>query len=101
MTTFVMVTRLSPEALPTPGTMESFEKRAMDHVKSACPTVRWLQSWAVLGPVDYVDVFEAPDIDTAMQVSAIFRTFGRVRSEIWPATEWPRFKKLIEALPAH
>lgn len=99
MTTFIMVTRLSPEAVPTPSNLESFEKRAMDHLKGACPTVKWLHSWAVLGPFDYVDVFEAPDIDTAMQVSAIFRTFGRVHSEIWPATEWSRFKELIHALP--
>lgn len=101
MTTFVMTTRLSPKALPTPGAMEDFEKRAMNHIRNDCPTVKWLHSWAVLGVCDYVDVFEAPDIETAMKVSAIFRIFGRVHSEIWPAVEWSNFKQLIHSLPEH
>lgn len=101
MTTFVMATRLTPEALPTPGALEHFEQRVMAHVRSDCAGVQWLHSWAVLGGFDYIDVFEAPDLDTAMQVSAIFRTFGRVHTEIWPATEWSRFRDLIRALPEH
>jgi uncharacterized protein with GYD domain len=101
VTTFVMTTRLSPEALPKPGAMEDFEKRAMSHIRNDCPTVKWLHSWAVLGSCDYVDVFEAPDIETAMKVSAVFRTFGRVYSEIWPAVEWGTFKQLIHSLPEH
>jgi len=99
VTTFVMITRLSPEALRAPSAMEDFEKRAMTHIRDDLPSVHWLHSWAVLGPCDYVDVFEAPDIDTAMQVSAVFRTFGRVHSEIWPATDWSRFKELLHGLP--
>lgn len=101
MTMFVMTTHLSPEALPTPNVVEDFEKRAMHHIHADCPTVKWLHSWAVLGGCDYVDVFEAPDIDTAMKVSAIFRTFGRVHSEIWPAVEWDKFKQLVQSLPQH
>lgn len=96
-----MMTRLSPEALPKPGAMEDFEKRAMSHIHNDCPSVKWLHSWAVLGAYDYVDVFEAPDIETAMKVSAVFRTFGRVHSEIWPAVGWSNFKQLIHSLPEH
>lgn len=99
MNTFVMITRLSPEALPSPIAMEDFEKRVMTHIHQDCVDVRWLHSWAVLGSCDYVDVFEAPDVETAMKVSAIFRSFGRVHSEIWPAIEWNRFKQLIQSLP--
>lgn len=101
MTTFVMMTKLSPEALPKPRSLEEFEKRAMTHLRQECPAVRWLHSWAVLGAYDYVDVFEAPDIDTAMKVSAVFRSFGRAHSEIWPAVEWSQFKQLIQSLPEH
>jgi uncharacterized protein with GYD domain len=101
MVTFVMLTHLSPEAVPQPSTVEEFERRVMSHVRQDCPSVTWLQSWAVLGAYDYVDVFEAPDIETAMKVSTIFRTFGRVRSEIMPAVEWNEFKHLIHALPKH
>lgn len=101
MTTFVMLTRLIPEALPVPSRIESLESRVMERVRSSCPDVRWLHSWAVLGRFDYLDVFEAPDIDTAMQVSALFRVFGRVQTELCPATGWEHFKALLDALPEH
>jgi uncharacterized protein with GYD domain len=81
--------------------MEDFEKRAVGHIEQECPDVTWIHSYAVLGPYDYLDIFTAPDIDTAMKVSAIIRTFGRAHSEIWGATEWGNFKDIIRSLPAH
>ena len=99
MTTFIMGTRLAPEVAPAPGHLDSFEQQVMERIRRSCPEVRWLHSWAVLGPFDYVDVFEAADIETAMRVSAIFRSFGRAHSEIWPAMEWAHFKELIHTLP--
>lgn len=88
MPVFAMLTRLSPEILRTPQAMEDLEHQAMEHIRAACPHVEWLHSWAVLGPYDYLDIFNAPDNETAAQVSALIRTFGRSYSEIWPATEW-------------
>jgi hypothetical protein len=32
---------------------------------------------------DYLNVFTAPDIEMAMKVAAIIRTFGHARTEIW------------------
>jgi hypothetical protein len=42
-----------------------------------------------------VDVFQAPDIETATKVSTIVRTFGHAQTEIWAATEWQRYKDII------
>jgi uncharacterized protein with GYD domain len=101
MQIFILLTRLSPEALRAPPAMENFEKRAVAHIEQECPDVKWLQSYALLGPYDYLDVFTAPDLQTAMKVSAIIRTFGRAHSEVWPAIEWDNFKNIIRSLPAH
>jgi len=99
MPAFAMLTRLSPEILRTPQAMEDLEHQAMEHIRAACPHVEWLHSWAVLGPYDYLDIFNAPDNETATRVSALIRTYGRSYSEIWPATEWARFKEILRGLP--
>ena len=94
MQTFVMLTKLAHATLTSPKMLEQIEQQVMEHVRHACPGVQWLASYAVLGPYDYVDLFQAPDIDTAMKIATIFRTYGHADTETWAATEWQRFKQL-------
>ena len=101
MATFIMLTRLAPEALTSPQALEKLEKKAMAKVRRECPKVKWLGNYAVLGPYDYVDIFSAPDIEAATKVSALIRTFGHAHTEIWAATEWARFKDLMRELPGN
>jgi len=99
MPTFVMLTRLNPDAVRSPRELEQLERDAMKRLREECPDVEWLSSYAVLGPYDYLDIFIASDAEAAARVSALIRTFGHARTEIWTATEWGRFKEIVRALP--
>jgi uncharacterized protein with GYD domain len=98
MATFIMLTRLAPAALQSPRTVEEAEQRVMARIKKECPEVAWQKNLAVMGPYDYLDIFEAPDIETAFKVSAIVRTLGSAHVEIWPATKWSDFKQWVREL---
>jgi uncharacterized protein with GYD domain len=82
MQTFVMLTRLAPDAAKSPKALEDLERKAVEAVKAKCPKVKWKDSYAVMGPYDYLDIFEAPDLATAAQVSALIRTFGHAHRDL-------------------
>jgi uncharacterized protein with GYD domain len=98
---FIMLTRLNPDAVRPPKGLETLERDAMKHVREECPKVEWLNSYAVLGPYDYLDIFVAGDIETAAKVSTPIRTFGYAQTDIWSATEWDRLSGRFRVRPAH
>lgn len=99
MSSFIMLTTLTHGALTSPSSLENLEREVMERVRAECPEVEWRSSFAVLGPYDYLDIFDAPDVEAATKVATIIRTFGHARTEIWGATEWDRFKDLVRYLP--
>lgn len=98
-TTFIMATRLSPEAAQSPQNLEELERKTAALIQAQCPEVQWLGNYSILGPYDYIDIFTAPDNETAMTVAAITRTSGHAYTEVWTATKWERFKELIRSIP--
>ena len=69
-----------------PSTIDELGQKVIDKLNAECPEANWIASYAVLGPYDYLDLFEAPDNETATKVAVIVRTFGHATREIWPAT---------------
>jgi uncharacterized protein with GYD domain len=100
MAIFIMLTRLAHGALRSPEQLEKLEKDVVERIeKELGKAVSWHANYAVLGPCDYLDIFQAADIEVAMKVSTIVRTFGHAHTEVWPATEWQRFKEIVRELP--
>ncbi len=100
MATYIMLTKLSPEALAGPGSVGDLNKKVEDRIRQECPTVKWISNYAVLGPCDYLDIFEAPDADAATKVALLVRSFGHATTETWVATCWDRFLTLAKGLKA-
>jgi uncharacterized protein with GYD domain len=60
--------------------------------------VKWVAHYALLGPYDFMDIYEAPDAETAHKVSMISRAEGAVTAESWQATPYERFLQLLETI---
>ena len=98
MSTYVMLTKLSPEALTRPETVKELNKQVEDRIRKEAPSVKWIANYAMLGPHDYLDIFEAPDADTATKIALLVRSFGHATTETWSFTPWDRFVQLAESL---
>jgi uncharacterized protein with GYD domain len=98
MATFIMTTKLSHQALTSPRSFEELSARVTERLRAECPQVEWWSSYVVLGPTDYLDIFTAPDVETAAKVAAIIRSYGHATTEIWPAVEWDAFKSIVKGM---
>ena len=95
METFVLMTKLSPELLGDPRGREAAGKAWLKKVASLCPDVKWLSHYALLGRYDFMDIYEAPDAETAHKVSYISRSEGAVEAESWHAVSYDAYLNLI------
>ena len=95
MPTYVVLTRLTPEAVKTPGELKRLERSVTDHIRKDCPQVKWIGNYAILGPYDYLDIFEAPDEMIAAKAVMIIRSYGHGQTETWTAMPWERFEIVL------
>jgi len=70
----------------------------LDQVKEKCPDVKFLAHYALLGPYDFMDIYEAPDDETAAKVSMISLANGAFHAESWPTIPYKRFVELAEEI---
>jgi uncharacterized protein with GYD domain len=97
MATYVVLTRLTPESVKTPADLKRLEKVVAERIRKDCPQVKWVANYAILGPCEYLDIFEAPDETVAAKVVMIIRSFGHATTETWTAMPWERFEIVIPA----
>jgi len=72
--------------------------RFLKLVKEKVPNVKWIAHYAILGPYDFIDIFEADNEHEAAKVSLLSRTVGADFAESWTAIKYSRFLKLVEDL---
>ena len=70
-------------------------KEWLKRVHDSCPEVKWIAHYALLGPYDFMDIYEAVDAETAHKVSYISRCEGAVEAESWHAVPYESYLGLI------
>ena len=98
MQTFVLMTKMAPEMSKQVKDQEELGRAWLDKVKEKCPEVNFVSHYALLGPYDFLDIYEAPDEETAAKVSLISLQSGAFLAESWVAIPYKRFVELAEEI---
>jgi len=98
MATYILVTKLSPELTRDLRKRAEIGRQWMERVKKDCPGVKFLAHYALLGPYDFLDIYEAPNEEIAAKVSMISLSSGAVSAESWTAIPYKKFLELIKDL---
>jgi uncharacterized protein with GYD domain len=98
MKTFILMTKLSPEMTRQLKDRAKIGRSWLDQVKEKCPDVKFTAHYALLGEYDFLDIYEAPDDETAAKVSMISLSNGALHAQSLTAIPYKRFLKLIEEI---
>jgi uncharacterized protein with GYD domain len=96
MALYVLMTKLTPEISGDLKKREAIGKEWKKKVDATCPDVKWHSHYALLGPYDFMDIYEADNDETAARVSLITRASGALAAETWPAISWSRYVDIIK-----
>ncbi len=95
MTTYIILSRFSPEAFRDPKEFKKLAEAVSAKIKSECPGVKWKDSFAMLGRFDVVDVVEAKDPKEIEKAAMIIRAYGHSTTETLIATPWKEFLAML------
>ncbi len=95
MPLYMLVTKLSGNILA--NRKEEGEKW-LKKVKEKVPNIKWVVHYAILGPYDFLDIFEANNEADAAKVSLLSREAGAIVAETWTAIPYVDFLDFIKDL---
>jgi uncharacterized protein with GYD domain len=96
MPIYILVTKLQ-----NPDLIERRKEQGEKYlqlVKEKVPGIKWIAHYAILGPYDFLDIFEAKNEQEAAKVSLLSRSAGAAFAESWTAIRYPEFLDLVEDL---
>lgn len=98
MPTYVLMTKLGPEITTNLKDRKQKGEQWKEAVSKKCKGIKWISHYALLGRYDFMDIFEAPDSETAARVSMLTRSLGAVEAESWTALAYNDFIDTIKDL---
>jgi len=96
MQTFVLMTKLAPDASKNIQDQAKQGRLWLQKVNEKCPEVNFIAHYALLGPYDFLDIYEAPNEEIAAKVSLISLQSGAFQAESWVAIPYKRFIELAK-----
>ena len=91
MSTYLIFSRLAPDAFKDPGELKQLAATVAQKIKAECPGVTWKDSYLTLGRFDVVDVVESDDLKQLELAALIIRGYGHATTETLQATRWEEF----------
>ncbi len=91
MATYVILSRISPQALENPEEFKQLAEKVSAKIKAECPGVVWRESYGTLGRFDVVDIVDSDDPKQVDKATMILRTSGHETTETLLATPWKEF----------
>lgn len=95
MATYVILSRISPQALENPQELKKLASKVSAKIKKDCPGVVWKESFAVLGRYDVLDIIESDRQEDVAKVALILRSSGHESTETMLATPWKAFLETL------
>lgn len=95
MATYIILSRISPQAFSDPFEFKKIAETVSAKIKSECPDVKWKESYSTMGRYDVVDIIESDDPKQVMKAAMIIRSYGHSTTETMPATPWDDFLDMI------
>jgi len=98
MQTYILMTKLSPDLSLQMKDRSKLGRNWLKQVKEKCPDVKFLAHYAILGAYDFIDIYEAPNTETATKVSIISQANGAFQAESLVAIPYKRFVELTKEI---
>ena len=95
MATYVILSRISPEAFSDPFEFKKIAETVSSKIKSECPDVVWKASYSTTGRFDVVDIIESDNLKQIMKASMIIRSYGHSTTESLSAIPWNEFLESV------
>jgi len=95
MATYIIISKISPEAFRDPKDFKKLAADVSSKIKSECPGVVWKESFATTGRFDVVDIVESDELKQVEKAAMIIRAYGHATTETLVATPWKEFLDML------
>ena len=95
LTTYIILSRFSPEAFADPRDFKQLARTVSAKIKNECPGVVWKDSFALMGRFDVIDIVESDDPEQVEKAAMTIRAYGHSSTETLVATPWKDFLEML------